>query len=520
MTGSARRLHDAPLGRTGSLEKEAQTRKRVLLAGLRHQTNTFVGGRTGLEDFEIARGEEVLRERAYAPHVAGVLEVAEGRGWEVLPVLDARALPGPTVADAVVDLFWAEFKAVADAAEEAGRVDGVFLLLHGSMVSESLPDVEGEVLRRIRGVEYLSGLPVCGVLDPRANFTEAMARQSDGLIAHRENPPVDAKRAARDAAVLLDALMETEERPATVRDHPPVLWTPSGAATDEEPMSSLAERAREIEAAFPDVVAVNVFAGFPYADVPDAGVGFSAVTTGDLEIARAGLRELNAAASFRREEGVRTAMPLEEAMLRLQRHDEGPVLLVEPSDSVLSGAPGDGTRLLRALVEYDVPAAGAVVNDPETVAALAVALPGERREVAIGGGSGELGAEPLPLEVELVSRGEGRFVPEKRHPAWPLLGPSIEVDMGPCSVVRVGGVTILLTSRRTPPIDLGQWRSQGVEPEGLFAIGVKASVEHRRAYEAIAKVSYVVDVPGPCPLDLRRLPYRNVDRPIYPLDEL
>jgi len=49
----------------------------VLLAGLYHQTNTFVGGRTGLENFEIGRSEEILRER---------------RGWEVLPVLDMRAL--------------------------------------------------------------------------------------------------------------------------------------------------------------------------------------------------------------------------------------------------------------------------------------------------------------------------------------------------------------------------------------------------------------------------------------------
>jgi len=94
------------------------------------------------------------------------------------------------------------------------------------------------------------------------------------------------------------------------------------------------------------------------------------------------------------------------------------------------------------------------------------------------------------------------------------------VDMGPCSVVRHGGVTILLTSHRTPPVDLGQWRSQGVEPEDLFVVELKAAIEHKSAYDPIAKASYVVDVPGPCPEDLTRLPYENVDRPIYPLDEL
>jgi microcystin degradation protein MlrC len=203
--------------------------------------------------------------------------------------VDMRAMPGATVADAVVDLFWAEFRAVADSEVKDG-VDGVFLILHGAMVSESLLDVEGEILRRLRGVEHLSDAPVCGVMDPHANFTEAMARQSDGLVAYRESPHADAREAARDAALLLDELMKTQERPATVWERPPLMWPPSGTATDSEPMLLLERRAREIEVEFPDVVAVNVLAGFPYADVPEAGVSFSAVTMGDLELARAGLR--------------------------------------------------------------------------------------------------------------------------------------------------------------------------------------------------------------------------------------
>jgi microcystin degradation protein MlrC len=357
------------------------------------------------------------------------------------------------------------------------------------------------------------------VLDTFANFTEAMARQSDSFIAQRGMLGEDAKRSARDTAVLLDALMESQDRPATIWDKLPILWPPSGAATDAEPMASLEEGAREIEAELPGVVAVNVFAGFPYADVPDAGVGFSAVTVGDLGVARAGLRELTVLASATRVEGNRGGMPLEEAMLRLQGHDEGPVLIVEPSDSVWAGAPGDGTRVLRAMVEYGVPDAGVLIYDPETVRSLEDAAPGDRGEVVVGGKSGEVGAEPLPLEVEVVSKSDGRFIPEDGRNRPPHYFGE-RVDMGPCSVVRHEHVTLLLTSRRTPPFDLGQWRSQGVEPEDLFAIGVKATIEHKPAYDAIARASYTVGVPGPCPLDLRRLSYRNVDRPIYPLDEL
>jgi microcystin degradation protein MlrC len=154
-------------------------------------------------------------------------------------------------------------------------------------------------------------------------------------------------------------------------------------------------------------------------------------------------------------------MPLEEAMLRLQEHSEGPVLLVEPSDNVGAGAPGNSALVLRALVERGVPSAGVVINDPETVAVLGNARPGERHNVVIGGKSRGIGAQPLPLEVEVVSRSNGTFVPEGGRCWFPYTFGE-QVDMGPCVVVRHEGVIVLLTSRRTPPFDLGQWRSHGV----------------------------------------------------------
>jgi microcystin degradation protein MlrC len=488
---------------------------RVLVAGLSHQTNRFAGGRTGLGDFEITRGEEMLQTHDASPF-AGVVEVGRERGWELLPTLNMRALPGPTVSDAVIELFWAEFRAVAEA---VGGIDGVFVVLHGSMVSESYDDVEGEVLRRMRGVGGLSDAPICGVFDLHANFTEAMARQSDGLISFRSNPCTDAREAARDAALLLDRLMRTGERPATVWEHPPIMLPPSAAATDHEPMRSLEGRARRMEALVPELLAVNVCAGFPYADVPEVGVSFSAVTIGDLEVARAATRELNVLASAMRSVANPSGMPLEEAALLLEGHDEGPVLLVEPSDCVEAGAPGDATRVLRMLVERRVPNSGVVINDPEAVSLLWDSRQGERRKVEVGGKSGGIGAEPLPLTVEVLSRSEGRFPPENRRSRFAHL-PGGVVEMGPCVVVRHRGVTVLLTSRRTPPFDLGQWRSQGVDPEGFFAVGVKSALEHCPAYDPIARASYVVDLPGPCTENFGRLPFKHVSRPVFPLDDL
>ena len=74
-------------------------------------------------------------------------------------------------------------------------------------------------------------------------------------------------------------------------------------------------------------------------------------------------------------------------------------------------------------------------------------------------------------------------------------------------------------SSETPPFDLGQWRSHGIEPTALSIIVVKAAVAHRRVYDPIAARMLWVDTPGPCTSNVRSLPYRKIVRPIFPLDE-
>jgi microcystin degradation protein MlrC len=94
------------------------------------------------------------------------------------------------------------------------------------------------------------------------------------------------------------------------------------------------------------------------------------------------------------------------------------------------------------------------------------------------------------------------------------------IAMGPAAVVRTAGVTILLTSKKTPPFDLGQFRSQGIEPIDFAVIGVKAAVAHRRAYDPIMGATYFVDTPGPCRSDLTAFPWQHLRRPVWPLDDI
>jgi microcystin degradation protein MlrC len=492
--------------------------KRVLIAGIYHETHTFLQGLTLRDHFAVMRGRQMLETPGDGSPLAGAVEAARRLGWDPIPAADFRAMPGPTVADDVVEAFWEAIERPLRESIEAG-LDGVLLVLHGAMVSQSCDNVEGEILHRLRAILVDRPIPVCGVLDLHANFTAKMAENADLLLAYRENPHVDAKTSAAQAARLLDRLMETGQRATTLWQHPAILWPPTGTGTAADPMRSLEAAAREIEWRHNDILAVNVLAGFAFADVPEAGVSFTAVTVGDPEVARSELTRLAELAEQLKECGNVRDMSIAEAIGRLPTHDgqKGPVILAEPSDNIGGGAPGDGTALLRAIIDHNISGAVVVINDPEAVAALASAPIGSSSRLSIGGKGSPLDAGPLPLDVELVSRSDGQFTLEDANSHLASMA-GMQIDMGPCAVVRRDGVLILLTSRKTPPFDLGQLRSQGIVPEEQRVIVVKAAVAHRRAYDPIAAATYWVDTPGPCSGNLRSFPYRKVRRPVYPLD--
>lgn len=477
---------------------------RVFLAGLFHETHCFVDRPTRLDDFEVRTGPELLACAGDSSPLGGVVAYGSEAGWEWVPAVDYRALPGGLVDDAVVEAFW---EGVAGAWRE--DLDAVYLVLHGAMTAVSTPDVEGEILRRLRALPGAGGLPVFGVYDLHANFSPAMAAHADALVAYRENPHSDARDAALRAATLLRRCLETGVRPRTTLRQPGLIWIPSRTGTATDPMASLERLSRAVESADDAIWAVNVTAGFAYADTPDTGVSFQVVGTAEDSVVAATLDRLEAMArSLDAREPEIVDLPLGEALDRLVDDPvPGLTVLVEPSDNIGGGAPGDGTGLLRGLIGRGIGNAAVCLNDPEAVAALASWDLGARGPLSVGGKGSRLDEGPVALEVELLSRSDGRFeLEDKNSHLASVAGDTY--DMGPCAVVRHGGLIMLLTSHRTPPMDLGQWRSQGIEPERLTAIVVKAAVAHRRVYDPIAARSFWVDTPGPCTGRLERLPFR------------
>ena len=491
---------------------------RILFGGLFHETHTFLPELTRWADFKVTVGGEILAKEGDESPTDGFLGEARRFGWEVVPTADARAMPSGPVEDQAFEQFWSEFEVRARPALATG-VDAIYLVLHGAMATQSIEDVEGELLARLRALPGAETIPIFGVLDLHGNISARMCSLANGFVAYRKNPHTDAKATAIRAAGLLDRCLRTGRVPRMNWCRVPIIWAPPGTGTHSDPMLALTRLAEKTESEIPAVWAYNVMAGFSFADTAETGVTLSTVSDADVAKVRPHLEGGARLAWTLRDQGVVNYPSVEDVLTKIGPSPAGPVLLVEPADNIGGGAPGDGTGILRAMLAHKVSHGLLAINDPDAVKRLDAAPIGGTIRLPIGGRTWPLDAGPVELDVTLESRSNGAFQLEDVHSHMASMS-GTQIRMGPCAVVRHAGLTILLTSRQTPPFDLGQFRSQGIEPKSFAVIGIKAAVAHRQAYDPIAAASYFVDTPGPCSSNLTSFPFRRLRHPIYPLDPI
>lgn len=488
--------------------------KTVLFAGLYHETHTFLADPTGLSAFRATAlnlGEAAIsRNLGNGSPSDGFLTTAREKNWRVIPTVQMAAMPSGPVEDAAIRFFDDAFFPVLE--REAANLDGIFLVLHGAMVSQSSDDVEGQLLARIRKVLEARGLdiPVVGVLDLHANVSQAMVDNSTLLVAYRENPHTDARATAVRAAELLDRLMNGLEVRQLHRPTPYVL-PPTGVGSMNDPMKSVLAAARAIEASDPEMVCINVMAGYAYSDIPDCGFSLNCATSGSLEKAEGYLDQLAGVLKSRLAAGYPAENTLDEALAKADAlpEGEGPILLIEPADNIGGGTPGDATDLLGPLLRTGRRGIVAVINDPQSVAACVGAGLGADVSLMVGAKVDRHHGEPVPFKGKVLNLTDGRFELElKNSHLASMIGTS--ADMGPSAVVGNDQAVILLTTKKTPPMDLGQVHSQGVRPEDARYVIVKAAVSHKDAYDPIARASFYVDTAGLCTSNLNRLPFRKL----------
>lgn len=482
---------------------------RLVTGGIMHETHTFASVPTTLECFSVVRGDELWAYAGTNHSLGGTLDACRERGIELVPTLFAHAAPGGLVERGAFESLLDELVGRIDAALPA---DGIVLTLHGAMVADGYPDAEAEIVRRVRAVTG-PDLPLAVTLDLHANIGPEMVAGSTVVVGYDTYPHVDAAERAREAVALLAATIEGRIQPALALVKPPLLPVPQAMYTERPPMKTLFDRTFTLERAGA-ALSITIAGGFPYADVPIAGMSVLAITDGDPAGAEQVASELATLAWSLREEFRVQNVPPKEAVARAIAHPEGPVVLVDVGDNIGGGSPGDGTVLLAELLSQGAQDATVVIADPEAVAAAFAAGVGGIVETSVGGKTDGLHGAPVPIRGRVRLLCDGEFVHEGPENA------GVPACMGSTAVVRVEGINLVLTSRKTAPGDLQQLKSVGIDPARQKIIVVKAAVRWRGGYAPITKHSIDADTPGLGSVDLTRFPFCRLRRPIYPLDEV
>jgi microcystin degradation protein MlrC len=489
---------------------------RVAIGGLWHETNTFATPLTSIKAFEVYDGGAILDAfRGTRTPIGGFLDGA-GR-LEAIPAFYASATPSGTVERRAYDQLLPRF---LDCMTEA-KPDAVFLDLHGAMVVEGCDEVEADIVRRLR--ERVGRIPIGCVLDFHANISDALVHEVDLLAGYKTYPHIDPHDRGLEIAVFLPLVLAGQIRPARSIARPPLLTAPQAQRTAMPPMSLLMlpeERARvettdlafrfKARAALSEILNVTVAGGFPYADVPHAGLSVVVTSTnGPSDEARQIASWIARKAWDSREQFRVTNVAPEAAVARALREPAGPVILVDQADNIGGGSPGDGTVLLAELLKAKAKGAVVTITDPEVAAR---AREGETFEGEVGGKTDRLHGPPVRVRARVVRVGSGDFNYKGSYMT------NRRVQAGRTAVLDVDGVRIVVRERKVMPFDAEELRVVGLEPAECRIIVVKSALAWRAAYGDLARAVIDVDTPGSCTARLESLPYKRLRRPIYPLD--
>ncbi len=490
---------------------------KCVIALMQHETNTFAPWKTTLPHFARIFGTEIPPQGAAAIEaVSGVdmainafVDLAHDQGWEMSVPVAAWAEPGGTVEDAAFDVLSDK---ICTAVSEG--CDVIMLDLHGAMTTDSYPDAEAELLRRIR--EIAPHTPIAVALDFHANLSREFYERATIVTGYRTYPHIDMYETGKRAAQALMHVLERGCKSELVSAYLPMLTHMNRHSPSFEPMKSIMDRAIEAEASG-DVLTASVFGGFPLADAPQAGLSIVVVGTSDHQNHMGLLRELTEMAWTRRADFVFDPEPLEKTIARALALEGGPVILADHGDNSGAGGHHDNMEVLRvALAAGMRDIAVAPIPDPEAVEVMWQAGVGAEVEVGIGGRTPspemDIRAKPLVLRGRVKALTAGTFTITA-----PMMT-GMPMCIGRSVVLETDQVEIIVSEDRTELFDIGFFTHAGIDPTAKKYLLVKSRQHFRAGLESIARHILMVAGPGVCSSDYSQFPFKNVTRPIYPLD--
>lgn len=481
---------------------------RIAIGGFQHETNTFAPVKAGFHEFEMAdgwpgltRGGAILTAFAGINlPIAGFIAASAEERFELLPTLWCSSSPSAHVESSAYERITGE---LLERIGALGSIDGIYLDLHGAMVTERFEDGEGELLARLRKLVG-PDLPIVVSLDLHANITRRMVEHASALVVCRTYPHVDLAESGVASAQVMGRLLKDGKLAKAMRRADflvPLTWQ----CTLIEPARSLYQAVADSEHG--DVRSASFAFGFPPADIAECGpavVAYAATQRAADETADTLIDLVN------RQEAAfagKIWQPAEAVAYARAKGNSAakPIILADTQDNPGAGGASDTTGLLKALVEGGAEdAVFANLCDPKSAEVAHRAGVGAEISLGIGGWAGGAGNTPYHGSFVVEALGNGEFM---------ATGPFYRgnrMQLGAMAVLKQNGVRVVLTSRKQQAADQAMLRHVGIEPTRQKILALKSSVHFRADFQPIAEEILIVAAPGANPVDNRDLPYKHL----------
>jgi len=493
---------------------------RIAVGGFMLESNGHspVATREEFAQHFVAAGAELeadwKREHPRAPlTLTGFVDEMNATGaWTAIPLMCAAAgASGPVDHGFFLDVV----KGHEEPLKRALPVDGVYLALHGAAIGTGEEDPEGALLERVRALVG-PDVPVLATLDLHANVSQRMVDHANVLVAYRTNPHVDmAERGAECARLMREMLSGVKSAAAFVK----LPFIPPSVAqnTKSGPYAEIiAYGQSKVDAR---VMNVSVVSGFSLGDTPKNGMSVIVTARGDAALARSVARDIAQKTWDDRNRYVPRLTSIEDATrmaLECGRDASRPALLfADVADNPGGGGRGNTVWILESLHRGGVQ--GCLLG-PFFDPLLAAEAHAQGRKARFRARFNRDEEHPLSgrfeAEAEVVALNEGPIVGKRGISA----GHTIQT--GRMALLQVGGIRVVVMSIRQQAKDIAMFECFGIDIADARSLVVKSRGHFRAAFDLLFPDDRIVEVdaPGLTTPILTRVPYRNVPRPIFPLD--
>jgi microcystin degradation protein MlrC len=463
--------------------------------------------------------------------LGGFIDVLKNARVELVPTISAYWGTTGVIGRDSFEFYKSELcKRIA----QSGRLDGIFLDMHGAMVAEGAPDAEGILLKEIREMVD-NGTPIVCVLDLHGNITDLKTVSATAILGYRSNPHIDLYERGRKAAKIMLEILKKKVKPVMRIKRLPMLgpnlgmstWSYNRSEARRLPFARIMRRVSKLEKT-KGILDISVFIGFPYSDIPGCLTTVIALADNDPALAKKIADKVGDMVWSSRNEflKIRPLVPVEEAVERAIQAKEGPVILVDVADNSGGGAPCDNTTILAELLRRNVKDAVVPLRDPEAVSAAISSGIGKQIEIELGGKIDKRFYKPVKVKAQVRLLYDGKYVIRGPHhggskikgrllppEAWKI------VDVGKTALLEVNGIEIIVSEGRVG-MEQDYYKAAGIDPFQRKIIIVKSHQAHRASFESIAKQIIEVDTPGVTSPSYKGLTFKNIPRPIFPLDPI